>query len=112
MKSKILKALNSAKKDYPKLKHVQFTIKEKRTKHPIKIVPTINSFFQKKHKRKYKIIIPKHKKEILNKLSQKEIEFKLKNELAFVLESQSLLAIQLIGFTLQYLLNKKSPSQK
>jgi hypothetical protein len=111
MKNKIKKILTKIKKQHPELKHIKFTIKEKETKNPLKIIPTLKAYFQKKHKRNYKIIIPKNKKNFVNK-SEKEIEKWIKNELSFVLESQALPPIQLAGFTLQYLFNKKEHSTK
>jgi hypothetical protein len=108
MKAKITKAITKLKKHYPELKHTEFKIKERHTKHPIKIIPTIFSYFRKKHKRKYKIIISKKKKEKLKKLSQTEIENWIKDELVFTLESQGLTSIKLIGYTLQYIFNKNS----
>ncbi len=107
MKTKVKKAIQSAKQKHPKLKNTKFKVKERYSRHPIKIVPTMMSYFKRKHKRKYKVVISKNKKEKLKKLSEKEIEEWVKNELAFVLESQALTSIQLIGYTLQYLLEKR-----
>jgi len=112
MKTKIKKIIHSVKQKHPELKHTKFEVKERYSRHPIKILPAIMAYFQKKHKRKYHVIISKNKKETLKKSSEKEIEEWVKNELAFVLESQALTPIKLLGYTIQYLFDKRASYKK
>ena len=106
MENKILTSIKQLTKNHPIEIH-QFKVKKKKSSKQIHIKPTFFSYFKRRKNRKYTVIIPVDKIGEISKMSQAEIKNWLKNDVTFVLESQTLPPLKLAGFTLQYLMNKK-----
>jgi hypothetical protein len=105
MEKKIIKTTHKLSKKL--IPHHKFKIKQKHSKIPFHVRPNLFNVFRKKSKRKYTIIIPMHKITEISKMSEKQLEDWLKNDMAMMLESQNMPPIKLAGFTIQYLLNKR-----